>query len=72
MLLYVSFLQREAACSLHSYGEEPHFTGYFQFLVSNAFKYTVQGSITMGYEIRENGICFYVSDTGTGLFRKIK
>ena len=31
------------------------------------FKYTVQGSITMGYEIRENGICFYVSDTGTGI-----
>ena len=21
----------------------------------------------MGYEIRENGICFYVSDTGTGI-----
>ena len=36
-------------------------------LLSNAFKYTVQGSITMGYEIRENGICFYVSDTGTGI-----
>ena len=31
------------------------------------FKYTVQGSITMGYEIRENDICFYVSDTGTGI-----
>lgn len=35
--------------------------------LSNAIKFTEQGSITIGYEKRENELYFYVSDTGIGI-----
>ena len=34
---------------------------------SNAFKYTKEGSITLGYKVREDDIYFYVQDTGAGI-----
>ncbi len=36
-------------------------------LLTNAIKFTSRGSITFGYEIRENEIYFYVRDTGKGI-----
>ena len=36
-------------------------------LLSNAFKYTKEGSITLGYKVREDDIYFYVQDTGAGI-----
>lgn len=38
-----------------------------QNYVNNSIKYTRQGFIRMGYEIREGGIRFYVSDSGIGI-----
>ena len=35
--------------------------------VSNAIKYTTEGSIRIGYQSSENGLRFYVSDTGSGI-----
>ncbi|WP_300704897.1 response regulator [Bacteroides sp.] len=35
--------------------------------VTNAIKYTPTGTIEMGYEKREQGIYFYVKDTGIGI-----
>ncbi|NDW12847.1 response regulator [Bacteroides sp. 214] len=35
--------------------------------VSNAIKFTEKGSITLGYKVREDGIYFYVKDTGMGM-----
>ncbi len=35
--------------------------------MSNAFKYTKQGSIKYGYELVDSGIKVYVSDTGIGI-----
>ena len=35
--------------------------------ISNAFKYCPSGSITMGYEYVDDGIKFYVKDTGIGI-----
>lgn len=35
-------------------------------LISNAFKFTNEGSIKLGYEINGNDIQFFVSDTGIG------
>ena len=66
MFLYVSFFEPKLpVCFIHT--EKNRISQVISNFLSNAFKYTVQGSITMGYEIRENGICFYVSDTGTGI-----
>ncbi len=39
----------------------------FTNLVSNAFKYTPQGTITIGYEIQGSGFRFFVKDTGIGV-----
>lgn len=35
--------------------------------LTNALKFTEKGSITFGYEPREEGLYFYVKDTGTGI-----
>ena len=35
--------------------------------VSNAIKFTTEGSIRIGYQSSENGLRFYVSDTGSGI-----
>ena len=35
--------------------------------VTNAIKYTPEGTIEMGYEYREEGIYFYVKDSGIGI-----
>lgn len=35
--------------------------------VTNAIKYTMEGTIEMGYEYREEGIYFYVKDSGIGI-----
>ncbi|HPR33429.1 MAG TPA: PAS domain S-box protein, partial [Prolixibacteraceae bacterium] len=36
-------------------------------LVSNAFKYTSQGTISIGYQNRNNRLLFFVRDTGMGI-----
>ncbi|MDT8418357.1 MAG: PAS domain S-box protein [Lutibacter sp.] len=36
-------------------------------LLSNAFKFTDEGSITFGYELIDNKLQFYVKDTGIGV-----
>lgn len=38
-----------------------------QNFITNAIKYTEQGTITLGAIARDNGICFTVSDTGIGI-----
>lgn len=36
-------------------------------LLSNAFKFTFEGSITCGYKIEKNDLVFYIKDTGIGI-----
>jgi PAS domain S-box-containing protein len=36
-------------------------------LLNNAFKYTHEGSITIGYTLKKDHVGFYVSDTGIGI-----
>jgi CheY-like chemotaxis protein/anti-sigma regulatory factor (Ser/Thr protein kinase) len=36
-------------------------------LLSNAFKFTEQGSVEFGYQLMENNLQFYVKDTGIGV-----
>jgi len=39
----------------------------FTNLLSNAFKFTDEGSVTFGYQLIENNLQFYVKDTGIGV-----
>lgn len=36
-------------------------------LINNAIKFTNQGEIRVGYQIKENAVCCYVADTGSGI-----
>ncbi|UMB53164.1 PAS domain S-box protein [Lutibacter sp. A64] len=40
-------------------------------LLSNAFKFTDNGSVEIGYKLKNNNLNFYVKDTGIGIDKKI-
>lgn len=52
-------------CFIHT--EKNRVSQVLSNFLSNAFKYTSEGSITLGYEVREEEVYFYVKDTGTGI-----
>lgn len=49
-----------------------YFSQLMANLVSNATKFTSEGSITIGYKIENGSHCFFVSDTGCGIDDKDK
>lgn len=55
----------DACCVLHS--EKNRLTQVISNFLSNACKFTPEGSIRMGYTYVEGGMRFYVKDTGTGI-----
>lgn len=61
----IVFEPKLPVCFIHT--EKNRISQVISNFLSNAFKYTSVGSITMGYEVRENGMYFYVTDTGTGI-----
>lgn len=50
--------------------EKNRLTQVLSNLLSNAAKFTTQGRITVGYRPVENGLSFYVADTGTGIAKE--
>lgn len=52
------------------YSEKNRLTQVLTNFLSNACKYTDQGSITLGYEQIEGGLRFYVVDTGKGIAKE--
>ena len=36
-------------------------------LLDNAFKYTREGGVTLGYKFKDSELCFFVKDTGIGI-----
>ena len=52
-------------CFIHT--EKNRVSQVLSNFLSNAFKYTKEGSITSGYKVREDDIYFYVQDTGAGI-----
>lgn len=61
----IIFEQKLPVCFIHT--EKNRVSQVLSNFLSNAFKYTSQGSITLGYEVREDEMYFYVTDTGTGI-----
>ena len=61
----IVFEQQLPVCFIHT--EKNRVSQVLSNFLSNAFKYTSEGSITMGYEVREEDMYFYVTDTGTGI-----
>lgn len=49
------------------YSEKNRLTQVISNFLTNACKFTSKGFIQMGYEYTENGLLFYVSDTGIGI-----
>ena len=52
------------------YSEKNRLTQVITNFLTNACKFTFQGAIRMGYKEREDGLYFYVKDTGKGIERK--
>ncbi|MDB9195324.1 HAMP domain-containing sensor histidine kinase, partial [Parabacteroides distasonis] len=52
------------------YSEKNRLTQVITNFLTNACKFTFQGSIRMGYKESEGGLYFYVKDTGKGIERK--
>lgn len=52
-------------CFIHT--EKNRVSQVLSNFLSNAFKYTKEGSITLGYKVREDDIYFYVQNTGAGI-----
>jgi signal transduction histidine kinase len=50
--------------------DRPRFKQLLSNLLSNSTKFTEKGSISYGYEPRENGVYVYVKDTGIGMQAK--
>jgi len=51
----------------HMRSDRTKLTQVMTNLINNAVKYTRQGKVEFGYQPREEGIRFYVSDTGIGV-----
>lgn len=53
------------SCTVHS--DRNRIAQVVSNFVSNAIKFTTEGSIRIGYKPCENGLRFYVTDTGSGI-----
>lgn len=62
----LTFEEPENTCFIHS--EKNRIAQVLINLVTNAIKFTQEGSIRFGYKLQDNGMLyFYVSDTGCGI-----
>lgn len=63
--LEIAFIPRLDECVIHT--EINRIQQIFANLINNALKFTSQGYIRFGYERHEEGLRFYVSDSGRGI-----
>jgi signal transduction histidine kinase/CheY-like chemotaxis protein len=61
----LEFVEPAGPCM--AYTEKNRLSQLIINLVTNAIKFTEKGSIRFGYEMRENELYFYVTDTGCGI-----
>jgi signal transduction histidine kinase len=60
-------IETEIECVVLIYSDYDKLRQIFTNLVSNAFKYTCKGAITLGFTKQTGEIVFYVKDTGIGI-----
>ena len=65
LILKLELPESESNVSVYTDGELLY--KILRHLMDNAVKFTNQGAITVGYEIKGNEFVFYVKDTGTGI-----
>lgn len=63
--LEINFVPGLPECIIHT--EKNRFLQVFSNFITNAIKFTSQGEITFGYKPCEEGLYFYVKDTGIGV-----
>lgn len=63
----VELICRLPSESFYIHSEKNRLTQVLSNFLNNASKYTTAGAITMGYEVRETDLRFYVTDTGKGI-----
>ena len=61
----IEFVQRQPECIINT--DSNRIMQVMINFITNAMKFTEQGSITFGYEKTEKDICFFVKDTGIGI-----
>ena len=61
----LEFVEPAEPCMVHT--EKNRLSQLMINLVTNAIKFTEKGSIRFSYEMRENELYFYVTDTGCGI-----
>lgn len=61
----IRFVPYQSFCYI--YTEKNRLSQVISNFISNAVKFTSEGNITLGYEVRDEDIYFYVKDTGTGI-----
>ena len=55
----------QSSCVIHT--DKNRIAQVISNFISNAIKFTSEGSITIGYEVRETELYFFVTDTGEGI-----
>jgi signal transduction histidine kinase/ligand-binding sensor domain-containing protein/ActR/RegA family two-component response regulator len=63
----IEFVNRAENFHLQIFNDEVRFVQIFTNLLNNAIKYTEIGQVKFGYEVYEDLVRFYVSDTGIGI-----
>ena len=61
----INFVPGLPQCFIHT--ERVRLSQVIMNFLTNAMKFTEKGSITFGYELRDNGLYFFVTDTGSGI-----
>ena len=61
----ISFIPQIESCFIRT--DKNRLLQVFSNLISNSLKFTDKGYIRYGYEVKENGMRFFVSDTGKGI-----
>lgn len=65
--LELKLIHSENNCEIFSYADQERLNQIFNNLISNAFKFTANGKIEIGFQSKGKRIEFFIRDTGIGI-----